>query len=113
RSIHIDWPRPKSRFAPGTQLRQRHAVFHSAAEIHYLVLSGRTGQLHTQNRHQITRMQTISDLITFPAKTDIFQRPISQPRVDPVSKDTLIATTELTCPGQHAAAIDPNGKIEI
>ena len=58
-------------------------------------------------------MQAIANLIALVIESDVLQRAISKPSVDPISKDSLIGPTELTGTGHDTATIDPNRKIEI
>jgi len=61
---------------------------------------------------EIARMQAIADLRSAAIESDITERPLTQPRVDPIAEDSLIGPTKLTSAGQDSAAIDPNRKVK-
>ncbi len=57
-------------------------------------------------------MQTVAHLVAPAAEAEVSQGPAAQPGIDPVGEDPLVGPAELTCPGQHAAAVDPDREIE-
>jgi len=65
-----------------------------------------------EKRHEIARMQAITNLEPRPAETDIRERPPLRPAVDPEREDALILPGELAGAGQDSAAIDPHRQIE-
>ena len=69
-------------------------------------------QLRQQHRHQVARMQAVAHLMAAAVKADVFQRPAAQVRIEPERKDALIRFAKLPRARQHAAAVDPDGKIK-
>src|SRR5215470_932040 len=104
---------PETRRAPCTELRQRHAICHTAAKITDFIFIRWRVHLSPQDRHQIPRMQTIANLISPPLKPNVFQRAASHVRVDPKSENALIGPPELPRARKHTAPVYPNRKIEI
>src|SRR5882762_1409085 len=69
--ISGNFPWAKPRRAPCAQLRQRRAVCRTAAKIADSILVGWRIHLPTQNRHQIARMQAITNLMTLAVESDV------------------------------------------
>ena len=53
-------------------------------------------------------MQAVAHLVPAPVEADVLERPAAQPAVHPVGEDALVGPAELPCPGEHAAAVDPD-----
>ena len=51
-------------------------------------------------------------MMALSTKTNIFERALSLPRMNPVAKDALISLPELSGTGEDAAAVDPYREIE-
>src|SRR5580658_6857172 len=57
-------------------------------------------------------MKDVSGLFAGPIETDESQRAAARVGVNPIGEDTLVRRSELPRPSQHAAAVDPNRKVE-
>ncbi len=103
----------EARVAPVRQLRQRHGVRRAAAEVGdaRLVLAAMF-HLREQHRHEVARMQAVAHLMAVAVEADVFQRTPAQMRIDPERKNSLVGFAELARAREHAAAIDPDGKME-
>ena len=105
--------RSEARLAPFTQLRERHCVVGTAAQIDDARVIRIAGfKLLFQERQQVPRMETIAALVSGPIESDVPQGPLPQVGVDPERKNALLGMTELAGTGEHAATIDPNGKFK-
>src|SRR5262245_10262892 len=69
--VGSNFPWTKTLRAPCAQLRQGHAVYHAAAKITDSILVRWRIHLLTQNRHQIARMQAITNLMTLAIESDV------------------------------------------
>src|ERR1700686_5138282 len=58
-------------------------------------------------------MQAIADLVSAPAESNVGERPLPKPCVNPVAKNPLVGPAKLARTRQNAAAIDPHRKVEI
>ena len=57
-------------------------------------------------------MQAIAGLKPHALEANVFEWRAAQVSIDPVGKNSLIRSPELARSRQHAAAINPNGKIK-
>src|SRR5205823_13234766 len=103
----------EARRTPGAQLRQRHAVLFSSAEIHDPRLRG-TGcdELLLQSAEKVVWVKAIPQLMSRAIEADVFKRRAPQIGIDPVRENSLVGAAELPSPGQDAAAIDPDRELE-
>src|SRR5207248_1913551 len=68
--------------------------------------------LSVEQRYQVLRMQTVTNLVSRPIETNVGQRSSPAPTVDPVREDSLVVSTELPCTSQHSASVDPHRKMK-
>src|SRR6185295_18459313 len=103
----------EARRAPVAQLRERHALVEAAAQVlDALPALRRRAHLFQQDGSQVSRMQAIARLTTLTGESDVFQRPAAQIGVDPEGKNALVRPPKLSGPGEHAAAVNPDGQAE-
>jgi len=57
-------------------------------------------------------MQAVAHLVAAAGEADVFQRPPAQMGIDPKRKNSLIRFAKLARAREHAAAIDPDGKMK-
>src|SRR6476660_2318507 len=98
---------------PLAQLRKRHAILRSAAEIHDPRLFHLCrGELLLQHRKQIARMKTIPSLMSHSIESNIGQSRSSKLRVNPKGKDSLVGSAELPRASEDTTPVNPNRKPE-
>ena len=103
----------EARRTPCAQLRQRHAVLFSSAEIHNPRFRG-TGcdELLLQNVEKVVWVKAIPRLMSRAIEADVFQQRAPQIGIDPERENSLVGAAELPGPSQDAAAIDPDWELE-
>src|SRR3989475_3254755 len=97
------------RIAPRRELLQRHSMRGASANrVNATSFSARSGNLRVQQTRQIARMEHVPHLMAGSFKAGVSHWPTVQMSVDPVRKNSLIRSPELTRSGHHTTTIDPN-----
>jgi hypothetical protein len=95
--------------APGAHLSEGSGGLQTSADIDDAVRVAIAGcELPFDERDEIRRMQTVSDLVTVSSEADVAERLLSEPAVDPIREDPLVWLPELSGTGEDPASIDPD-----
>src|SRR5690242_16712248 len=101
--------RTEARVAPGVQLSQRHRVARAAAGgISAASVLPAALHLREEQRRQIARMHRVARLLALTIEANVLQRAAPSMRIHPECEDALVGSSELPCPGQYTATIDPH-----
>src|SRR5438105_14316807 len=90
--------------APRAQLRERHRVGCTPAEVnHFRLFRCAVCELLFEQRQEVARMKTIAGLMAGAIEPDVTQRSPPQIGIDPIGENSLLGMAELAGAGEDAA----------
>ena len=101
--------------APGGELAEGHRGFGSAGEIKDSFSGGELSlgeDLVEDQGGQIARVEAVADLVALSIEADVAEGSAAEVAIDPIRKNALVGSTELTGTGHDPAAIDENLETE-
>ncbi len=101
--------------APSGELAEGHCGFGSAGEIKDSVggreLSLGEDLVEDQSGH-VARVEAVADLVALTIEADVAEGSAAEVAIDPIRKNALVGSTELTGAGHDTAAVDENLEAE-